>query len=139
MIQEELFKDFYSIPEGVETQECPKCNVVKPITAFRERVTREGKGVLVRRMTTCYECEKLNSKLMFNLGKDAPPKPDRCECCGEETDTFHLDHCHATGSFRGWLCVNCNVGIGRLGDNAVGVKKALDYLLNAALLVVENE
>ena len=138
MIQQEFFNDFYSIPEGADTQECPKCNVIKPIESFRERVSKEGKGVIVRRIKTCRTCEIKITALLLALQQTAPPKPDKCECCGNETDVFHLDHCHTTEIFRGWLCLNCNVGIGRLGDNVAGIKKALDYLLNAALLVEEN-
>jgi len=39
-----------------------------------------------------------------------------------------LDHCHTTQEFRGWLCSDCNVAIGKLGDDTQGVLKALDYL-----------
>ena len=31
-------------------------------------------------------------------------------------------------SIRGVLCPNCNRGIGLLGDNIEGVRRALDYL-----------
>jgi hypothetical protein len=39
-----------------------------------------------------------------------------------------MDHDHGTGAFRGWLCTPCNAGIGLLGDNAEGVRRALQYL-----------
>jgi hypothetical protein len=50
-----------------------------------------------------------------------------CDCCGEKLAT-HLDHCHVTGQFRGFLCNACNAGIGFLGDNINGVGKALKYI-----------
>lgn len=60
------------------------------------------------------------------------PRPIRCECCGMSDLVFKkplcLDHCHATGAFRGWICDDCNLGIGRLGDDIEGVQRALDYL-----------
>lgn len=60
------------------------------------------------------------------------PMPHRCECCGLSDlvfkKTLFLDHCHDTGKFRGWICDNCNLGIGRLNDNLEGVKKAVAYL-----------
>lgn len=60
------------------------------------------------------------------------PMPHRCECCGLSDlvfkKTLFLDHCHDTGKFRGWICDNCNLGIGRLNDNLDGVKKAVAYL-----------
>src|SRR6516164_3935627 len=46
--------------------------------------------------------------------EDCPPRPDDglCECCGSLTFLFHLDHCHKTGKFRGWVCIGCNTGTG---------------------------
>jgi Recombination endonuclease VII len=57
------------------------------------------------------------------------PKPLLCECCLDiPKGTLHLDHCHATGKFRGWICMSCNTGIGHLGDHIDAVRKALKYL-----------
>ncbi len=41
---------------------------------------------------------------------------------------FCIDHDHVTGKIRGLLCLNCNTGIGRLGDNLEGVEAAAAYL-----------
>ncbi len=62
------------------------------------------------------------------------PEPALCECCGRPpcTQGMHLDHCHETGAFRGWLCSGCNMAIGRLGDNHAGIMQAATYLLRAA-------
>jgi hypothetical protein len=38
------------------------------------------------------------------------------------------DHDHQTGNFRGWLCKNCNTGLGLLGDDAPGLRRMLAYL-----------
>jgi hypothetical protein len=56
--------------------------------------------------------------------------PATCECCGGPPGKkrLALDHCHATNVFRGWLCFRCNIGFGMFGDNADGLKKALQYL-----------
>lgn len=56
-----------------------------------------------------------------------------CACCrlphrGKRTKRLFVDHDHATGKVRGLLCYHCNTGIGALGDNAEGVRRALDYL-----------
>lgn len=66
-------------------------------------------------------------------------QPRYCECCASPATgrNMHLDHCHATGRFRGWLCTNCNVGIGNLGDNLVGVQRAMLYLRRNSPRVVE--
>jgi len=55
-------------------------------------------------------------------------KDKTCEICGS-SDILVVDHCHTTDTIRGALCTGCNVGIGLLGDNVEGVKKAYDYLL----------
>jgi len=63
------------------------------------------------------------------------PAPERCECCGALRAEKHVgrrqlarDHCHTTGTFRGWLCTQCNSGIGQLGDNIQGLERAIAYL-----------
>ena len=60
--------------------------------------------------------------------KTAPPKPDFCECCHTADRKLVLDHDHITGQFRGWICGNCNKGIGNLGDNVNGLEMAIKYL-----------
>jgi hypothetical protein len=57
----------------------------------------------------------------------------KCAICatdnpGGANNTFHIDHDHETGRVRGLLCHKCNRSIGFLGDNAVGVARALAYL-----------
>lgn len=55
------------------------------------------------------------------------PMPELCERdCGRKA--AHLDHCHITGAFRGWLCRRCNLGIGLLGDTAEDLRAGLKYL-----------
>lgn len=39
-----------------------------------------------------------------------------------------FDHDPETHTFRGWLCQNCNTGIGKLGDNLEGLLEAVRYL-----------
>lgn len=60
------------------------------------------------------------------------PRPDLCECCGGppvgNKKVLSLDHCHATGKFRGWLCDKCNLGMGTLGDTLEALSKAVTYL-----------
>jgi hypothetical protein len=55
--------------------------------------------------------------------------PEVCECCGKQHKrTLCLDHCHETHKFRGWLCINCNSILGRLGDDIEGARKLVSYL-----------
>lgn len=39
-----------------------------------------------------------------------------------------VDHCHETGRVRGLLCRNCNVTLGRAGDNVELLRSMADYL-----------
>lgn len=39
-----------------------------------------------------------------------------------------VDHDHVTGRFRGLLCIQCNVALGKLGDSVEGLERAIMYL-----------
>ena len=47
---------------------------------------------------------------------------------GDGKKKAYLDHDHETGEVRGLLCKPCNLALGVLGDNAGGVRRALEYL-----------
>lgn len=51
-----------------------------------------------------------------------------CGICARHRDVLRLDHDHATGEIRGWLCTSCNRGLGYLQDNPDVLRKALAYL-----------
>jgi hypothetical protein len=56
---------------------------------------------------------------------------DTCEIClcpPHNTRPLVYDHCHTTGNFRGVLCDSCNTAIGKLGDTAEGVSRAVKHL-----------
>jgi recombination endonuclease VII len=63
-------------------------------------------------------------------GQPSHPPTEKCECCNKEFGKRgpQLDHCHSTGYFRGWLCSECNMGIGKLGDTLNAIANAYDYL-----------
>lgn len=56
--------------------------------------------------------------------------PGKCHVCGVEPDIrkLHLDHDHATGKARGFLCNHCNVGIGMAGDSPERLRQLAEYL-----------
>lgn len=70
-----------------------------------------------------------------NLPDPTRAAPDHCECCKRNAKDLDvalaLDHCHETDAFRGWLCANCNMSIGGLGDNLDGLLAAVAYLQRA--------
>lgn len=59
-----------------------------------------------------------------------------CKICGKEGFKMHkskkhglnLDHCHTTGKIRGWLCDNCNRGLGLFKDDIANLERAIEYL-----------
>ena len=59
-----------------------------------------------------------------------PPEGTPCQCCGRIAP-LQLDHDHATGAYRGYLCKLCNISIGGLQDSIEGVSRALAYLAAA--------
>jgi len=57
------------------------------------------------------------------------PCPDVCDICRQaDGKALHLDHCHLTGTFRGWLCSSCNLGIGSFKDSSDTLIAAARYL-----------
>ena len=79
--------------------------------------------------------KKKSEKNLKDLHIDRPIpsllNPYPCDCCKKSiftTKTIQLDHCHETGKFRGWLCKECNISVGNLGDNVLGLVRALTYI-----------
>jgi|GEM_PF-376295 len=64
-----------------------------------------------------------------------PIKAGHCDLC-QRARALHWDHDHkleaqgfsALECHRGWLCFHCNTGLGKLGDDAAGLQRALDYV-----------
>jgi len=51
-----------------------------------------------------------------------------CETPDRATRRLCVDHDHLTGRVRGLLCVQCNSALGKLGDSAEGLERAIRYL-----------
>jgi len=114
---------------------CPKCGLTSREVKFFDNVTS----------TYCANCSREYQKTLYHLKKANPyPIDHRCDICGKSEDElpvnfggktskrltpWRLDHCHETNTFRGFLCSNCNSGLGRFGDDIEVMQKAIDYLL----------
>ena len=113
--------------EPRETKCCIKCKEEKPLSEFYEMKTRGSSFI----RNECYDCLKQLVRDRYHIRKTAPPIPECCESCGDKFSIYNkpvLDHCHATSSFRGWLCPKCNVGMGHFQDDPAMLEKAIDYL-----------
>ena len=119
-----------------ETQVCKICQKEKSVDLFWMVNTKRD-----RRCKACMS--KAKKWRQEQRQKYADKNTGVCHCCGEVPEEVHaskntankarmtglcFDHDHDTLKYRGWLCINCNQGIGKLGDDIEGVKKALAYL-----------
>jgi len=107
----------------IKTKVCVYCRKEKPLSEYQRHPGYKDKLDI-----RCNYCIKNRKKIVEELRKNAPEKPNKCECCDKENITLVLDHCSITNTFRGWVCGNCNKGLGMLGDNKEGIMKALKYL-----------
>jgi recombination endonuclease VII len=56
-------------------------------------------------------------------------KPKKCEVCNR-VGKICFDHCHRSDKFRGWICDDCNVALGRMNDSPKLLRKLLTYAEN---------
>ena len=109
-----------------DTRVCKQCGKLHTMDMYSVDYSRSG---FVR--TECKDCSKQNSRARYTAAKTAPPVSSNCDCCNVpfSSDRKHvLDHCHITGSFRGWICAACNTGLGNFSDDPVKVRLGLAYL-----------
>lgn len=80
------------------------------------------------------------AKLKCRYGFVPPDPPEVCEVCSRpfsEVSKYHgacVDHDHATGEFRGWLCNTCNLALGYAQDNRDRLQMLINYLDRHELL-----
>ena len=123
---------------GKETdmRECKECHKILPVMAFTTQFLRSDGAWYLKKI--CRQCHTENKKETYAVRKNAPPKPELCNCCNIKPKMFHLDHIHGTNTFRGWLCRACNTGMGKLGDNLEGVLQSAIYLENDKNKIIET-
>ena len=132
----------------------PKVDSARGIALAAEEITYIGPPCVTCTSTEryassggCVHCTKAQQKQRGNkpqrrktgagVGAAIPLEPadSKCQACGEIAKLIQ-DHDHALEAlgfpgdetFRGWICYNCNNGIGLLGDNVAGLMRALAYL-----------
>jgi hypothetical protein len=106
--------------------ECSKCNEIKNQREYslHSEMDQYGRRIL---KTYCNPCHRKMASTIYYL-KKKHKRATNCQICNKITSKMNLDHDHETGKFRGWLCPNCNSGIGRFGDNVENLEKAIKYL-----------
>jgi ssDNA-binding Zn-finger/Zn-ribbon topoisomerase 1 len=137
--QGELFDIQNSIDRTEGTSVCVKCNIEKPLRSFSFREPKVGKSY----RSECKKCSGLKNKLREDLAKKHP-KPEvtdySCPICKKsevelksnnrwnDRSVWALDHNHDSKTFRGWLCNNCNIGLGKFYDKVENLERAITYL-----------
>lgn len=127
--------------DNSNSKPCINCKKVKPFSAFAKREGGCGKSL----RSECSECLSERGAVVSRLLKENPRPADdnyKCPCCKKteaELKTFGrwadrsvwcLDHDHKRKQFRGWICNNCNNGLGRFYDDIKIIQNVLKYLKN---------
>jgi len=115
--------------------ECKECHKILPTMAFGTHTMRSNGAYSL--LGICRECKTTVGAESRSVRKNAPPKPDLCKCCHRKK-ILQIDHLHGTTIFRGWVCRNCNTGIGSLGDTLEGVLRAAIYLEKDKSKIIET-
>lgn len=118
----------------IEAVTCNVCDVMQPVANFAVMPSGEIKR-------KCKSCKSGQKRVVKKLRSENPyPSDDYCcPICERDMKEISkygqpmlskwvLDHCHETNTFRGWLCSNCNTGLGGFKDDKDKVLKAYEYL-----------
>ena len=132
-MQLELFKklSFQPYEGGLE---CNDCEIVQPFENFQQVPS----GEIKRKCKSCARKQKNVVDYLRTL-HTYPDKNYLCPICQRDLkeisrkgqkklQSWVLDHCHKTETFRGWLCGNCNTGLGAFKDSLERINKAKIYL-----------
>lgn len=130
-----IIDGIFNLDIELETKKCSVCEETKPVTEFG----KASGGNYYR--GECKKCGYDITKAREKAKALAPPIPKNhvCPICkreeelvkgrgGKKSGTWCCDHDHSTGKFRGWLCHDCNRGIGNMGDCVDRLQQAIDYI-----------
>ena len=131
---------------------CTKCGEIEGEVQFKllKKTNSYGKHYTRAICNSCYNQGKNSmthaARKAFGKGhttkviaQNKPPEGTPCPICkssmlhGQKNKSMCFDHDHTTHTFRGWICRECNMAIGHLGDTVEGLQAALDYLKNSKL------
>ena len=87
----------------------------------------------------CRPCHNRLGRVRHKLKKfhRAPPAGTPCTCCGA-VRKLHMDHCHRTDNFRGWICANCNTMLGLAGESRIGLEAGIRYLARSGTDLIDG-
>ena len=70
-------------------------------------------------------------KRLYNVTEEDIKKlleTEQCECCGDTSGNYVVDHDHETEAVRGFLCNSCNKALGFAKDNPETLRNMANYL-----------
>lgn len=120
---------------------CITCRQDLPLSQYRY-TAKLASGKFNPR-SECKHCKAKKDREVRQLTKNHPPptSPDyQCPCCGQtqaeikstgrypDRRVWCLDHNHATGEFRGWICNPCNQIAGISRDNTKLLQSIIQYI-----------
>ena len=126
--------------KGFDRKICNLCHVLLPSAEFQPN-QKDSKGVV----TTRPSCRSCRRKMVDRQEIPAVPKQEAlrkkpqlgtlfsCPICRKRsivgvTAMVVIDHDHANGKIRGYLCESCNTGLGRFKNGKDYLRNAIAYL-----------
>ena len=118
---------------------CKNCQRVLPIEHFDKNQYNKA-GEVIRR-SECRECRKDKKSIpskVKRLYEKQNPRPQigdsfYCPICQrtmivQKNRDVNIDHDHATGEIRGYVCNDCNTGLGKFRDDISIIERAIRWL-----------
>lgn len=118
---------------------CDRCHILKRRTIDFDWNQNDKWGRATYR-PSCKDCRKGIDGVKMSASekrKASATKPRgiwECPICMKRqivemmASPPRMDHDHATGKFRDWICDSCNTGLGRFKDDIYTLNRAIEYL-----------
>lgn len=123
---------------NVTESRCTKCDCVKPISEFyklRDKYVQSWCRECVQTRAREHTIKESYGVTQAEFLHENQKRDFRCDICKQLPEQavarvkyLGVDHCHETGTVRGYLCVTCNSLIGMARDNPELLRKAAEYL-----------
>lgn len=124
-------------PKPGETPEQAKARYNAEMRDYRAKRKAEGKPLASSYDYAVFKTRDVQKKYGVPLATvlaTLEEQGGKCAICSQSLSldptiaTGRIDHCHASGKFRGVLCDSCNLGLGKFGDDPKRLLAAVAYL-----------